>query len=184
MQIKVFLKNCRHLTSHLKSQKVSEYRVHALVQVPRLSLFFCPPIHSKSTPFLLMASRWRLRLQVVLQWWPQKEGKLVGEKLYFVWLLLWGKTCFSQEFSAEFFLHFWAKMGSLAHPAASEADQTPVSAAVGRLPKGKKGNGGRWKATNRGGTSLSPSTEDIGREDWVSWDPEIGLGSQETIWAI
>lgn len=75
-------------------------------------------------------------------------------------------------------------MGSLAHPAASEADQATVSAAVGRLPKGKKGNGGRWKATNRGGTSLSPSTEDIGREDWVPWDPEIGLGSQETIWAI
>ena len=42
MQIKVFLKNCRHLTSHLKSQKVSEYRVHAVVQVPRLCFSALP----------------------------------------------------------------------------------------------------------------------------------------------
>lgn len=56
-------------------------------------------------------------------------------------------------------------MGLLAHPAAREADQAAVSAVGGRLPIGKKGNGGSWKAANRGGTSLSPSTEDNGRED-------------------
>ena len=55
--------------------------------------------------------------------------------------------------------------GSLAHPAAREADQGTVSAVGGRLPIGKEGNGGSWKATNRGGASLSPSTEDNGRED-------------------
>lgn len=56
-------------------------------------------------------------------------------------------------------------MGLLAHPAAREADPAAVSAVGGRLLIGKKGNGGSWKATNRGGTSLSPSTEDNGRED-------------------
>lgn len=79
MQIKVFLKNCRHLTSHLKSQKVSEYRVHAVVQVPRLSLFFCPPIHSKSTTFLLMASRWLLGSKLSSNDGLRRKGSLWGK---------------------------------------------------------------------------------------------------------